>query len=407
MYRLIRFFLIFFILILFFSENSHSGLVKLNPIKVIDKNSKDDSDNGNFFDFGSLKPSSDETSVLTVILNDQNRGEYFVKLAQDGDILFPSDNLKNLGFKEIPAKAVLSEKGYVSLKSLFPEIRFETDEKTLTVTITADPQLLETSRISLVRLKPLEVVYTENSSAFLNYSAGYTFDNKYNVNMLNIPIETGIRIGDYLALSEFSYTRSGTDSEFIRLMTSITGDDPLRLRRYIFGDFIADSGTMGSSSILGGLSISKNFSLSPYFIRFPEAELSGIIQSPSDVEVYVNGSLIQKTHLSPGEFELFNLPVTSGAGDVTLIIRDAYGREKRVVYPFYASSALLKPGLHEYSYNVGFKREGLGEKNFEYRDPAFTGFHRLGISETFTAGLRFEADCDTLSFGTSAVFLPG
>jgi outer membrane usher protein len=46
--------------------------------------------------------------------------------------------------------------------------------------------------------------------------------------------------------------------------------------------------------------------------------------------------------------------------------------------------------VHEYQYSLGFRRVGLGEKSWDYRVPVALARHRVGLSDSVTAGGRFE-----------------
>jgi len=399
--------LLFFIFIHFRPSDCTASFILLKPMSIFDKEEEKPAappDKGKQHDFKLLAPSEDEKSILTVIVNAENKGEFFLKLTKEKNILILPEDLKKMGFTEIPANAVSDKEGYVSLNSLHPDVRFELDEKKLAVDIKAEPKLFEKQRISCIILKPVEIIYTEDSTAFVNYSIRY---NAGDSQSFSVPLETYVRLGDYLFQSDFSYMGDENTHTFTRMMSSILWDDTENMRRYTLGDFMFTSGYLGSFGTLGGVSISKNFSLSPYFMKYPNPEISGILQTPSDVEIYANDIMIKKEHLPPGEFEFFNFPVTTGAGNVTLTIRDAYGREERIVSPYYMSSGILAPGLQEYAYHIGYRRENLGRESFAYGDPVFAGFHRIGISETFTAGLRAEADKDTVNIGPLAAFILG
>ncbi|MDI6704496.1 MAG: fimbria/pilus outer membrane usher protein [bacterium] len=347
-----------------------------------------------------------ETAVLGVVLNTQEKGDYFLILTDDGDVLFGEDEFLGLGFREIPEKARISE-GYVSLRSLSPEVAFEVDERGPLLVITADPGLFERHIIDLSRKGPPGVLYLSENTAFFNYSLGYNMGDDFGFESLSLSFNLGLRRGSLLGYSNFSYKKTDTEDELVRQLTNITRDDPRTLRRYVLGDFFATSGgRIGGGSSFGGLSISKDFSMSPYFIRSPGLEVSGVLETPSEVKVYVNDILQRIEELGPGEFEFLNLPA-SGTGETTIVIRDAYGREKRIRTPFYISSGLLAPGIDEYSYNLGFKREEMGIESFKYGKLAFVGYHRRGLTKGFTGGLRAEADEDTVNLGPMATFVLG
>jgi outer membrane usher protein len=74
-------------------------------------------------------------------------------------------------------------------------------------------------------------------------------------------------------------------------------------------------------------------------------------------------------------------------------------RDQEISRPYYFSTGLLTPGLSEYSYNLGFERKQAGRTSWDYGSLAFLGRHRLGLSDTLTAGFRFEGSTERLSGG--------
>jgi outer membrane usher protein len=355
-----------------------------------------------------LQSQAAEKVIMKVFLNTEDKGECIFILTTEQVVLFPLKDLLDMGFKNPPkeTEVEVERERYISLNKL-SGVSVEINEKESTLHITAEPKLLKKHRIDLAYKGPKEVFHTKANIAFLNYYFDYLMGDNLDFKSFSLPLEAGMSVYGYSGYSTFLYTKTDTDEKFVRLITSITKDDPRRLRRYILGDFSASSGDLGGGGNFGGLSISKNFSMSPYFIKFPGLAVSGVLKTLSDVEVYVNNLLIKSERLPPGEFELLNLPGAIGVGDTTIVIKDIYGRVEKVVTPFYLSSTLLKPGLHEYSYNIGFKREDFGHESFKYGGLAFVGFHRLGLTEAFTAGLGAEADNKTLNIAPSATFLLG
>lgn len=352
-----------------------------------------------------------DTVLLKVLLNTEDRGEQYILLSRTGDVLVSEAVWKEIGFKEISSLSEIAGERYISLKSLSPQITFSIDQNSSSIMITAEPSLLRRQTVDLSKKELQDVIRLRQDSGFLNYYLDYGGEDtgdRFQFASFNASGEIGVRIDRLLGYSNFSYTKTDSTETFVRLMSNITMDDEAKLRRYVIGDFTAGSGgDLGSSGNFGGISISKNYSLSPYFIKTPQLELKGLLQTPSEVEVYVNDILIQRQKFSAGEFDFLNLPNTSGAGETTIIIRDAYGRERKITAPFYMSSRLLRPGVDEYSYNLGFKREAFGTENFQYNDLALFGFHRIGLFDKLTAGVRGEADKDVVNIGPTAAFIIG
>jgi outer membrane usher protein FimD/PapC len=90
-----------------------------------------------------------------------------------------------------------------------------------------------------------------------------------------------------------------------------------------------------------------------------------------------------------------------------VVIRDRFGGEVRVPQEFYFSESLLRAGLQEYSYGVGFLRRDFGHEGSDYGDPAFSAFHRYGLSDAVTVEFGAEGGRDFLNGGPSVSFLAG
>jgi len=251
-----------------------------------------------------------------------------------------------------------------------------------------------------------KVYYPKDTGGFLNYNLTYFAGDSFTYNSTILTNQLGFRVGDFLFLSDSSYTHGRVEGgEFVRLMSNITYDRREDLKRLIIGDFFASSGEFGSTLNMGGLSFSKNYGINPYFIKYPEMSFSGLASLPSELEIYSDGVLIRKERISPGGFELRDIPTYGGSGLNEIVLKDTFGREQRITLPYYFSETLLKKGFHEYSYNVGFLREGFGTVSNRYKDFAFLGYHRYGMSDYLTGGIRGEASEKVLNLGLSSTIL--
>jgi outer membrane usher protein FimD/PapC len=193
----------------------------------------------------------------------------------------------------------------------------------------------------------------------------------------------------------------------VRLLTFLRTDSRETLMTLILGDLTATSGVLGTSPLLGGVSLSKNFSIDPYFIRFPSLTFSGTLLSPSEVEVYIDDVLVRQQRLLPGNFLLTDVPANIGLGTAEIVVTDAFGQRRVISRPFFFSDRLLKKGLHEFSYSLGFLREELGVDNFSYGRAAFLAFHNYGFTDRLKAGYTLEASDSLLRLGPTVSFLVG
>jgi outer membrane usher protein len=341
---------------------------------------------------------------LKVVLNTVDRGEYFLQMTEDGDVLFPANAVRQLGIRETGRQAVNNE-GAVSLKSLAPDIAFTVEEESATILLTVNPSLLPTQTIDFAVKGRPDVLYPDDTSLFLNYSLDFMGPG----NVLDLPLELGLRIGPFLFLSGARVT-AGTSASFVRNLTSVIADDRSAKVRVALGDFVAGSGGLGlgSAGIFGGVSVTKNFSLDPFYVKEPDIVVRDLLPTPSIVKMYLNdmrsGSEMKS---SPGVLELAHLPLLPGANTVALMVTDVDGHVTRVEIPYYRSTQLLAPGVDEYSYSAGFTRVDLGAESFSYGEPALLGFHRVGIFNWLTGGLRVELGENLLNAGPTAAFTLG
>jgi outer membrane usher protein len=332
-----------------------------------------------------------DTIIVDTIVNSSPKGAFFVILRDNGDFFIKVDDLEQMGFSSPGGEATnLGGESYVSLKSI-EGVTYRFDEASLTLEIDAEPHLFAGAAIDFRPRRQKNVYYPRDSSFFLNYSLDYRSNPSQDYEVLTNVDELGIRQKDMLFLTSTSYTDSTFEERFTRLMTSLIYDDRQSLRRYTAGDLVTPStGYFSSRVIMGGLSFSKLYKMDPYFVENPMLNITGHTAYPSEMEVYLDGARIKKMDLNPGEFQLNNLFYYGGARTVEVVLRDAFGREQRMVYPFYFNDTLLRRGLHEYSYNAGFMRENYGIESNEYGDFAFSAFHRYGQSDSSTLGFRAE-----------------
>lgn len=347
-----------------------------------------------------------EMAILKIILNQEEKGEFFVHVTEDGDFLVRVEDLKGMGVAEIRGSITMLEgEEFVSLRSM-EGLKTVFDEKKLALELTADPRILAKKIFNLRFPRHTKVFYPKDTGGFLNYNLTSYAGDSLRYDRTLFTNQLGFRWWDLLFFSDSSYSqRKGEGADFVRLMSNLTYDRREDLRRIILGDFFASSGDLGSTVNMGGVSFSKNYKIDPYFITFPEIDFSGMASLPSEIEIYRDGVLIRKERVSPGSFELRDIPTYAGSGLIEIVLKDPFGKEERIRLPYYFSDTLLKKGLHEYSYNAGFLREDFGTVSNRYQNFVFLGSHRYGISDSLTAGIRAEASRRVYNLGLSSTFL--
>jgi len=145
---------------------------------------------------------------------------------------------------------------------------------------------------------------------------------------------------------------------------------------------------------LNGITISRNFSLNPYGNIQSLGQKSIILNTPSEVEIYINGRLLKTLNLPKGRYNLENMQLDSGANNIEIKIIEINGEEHSIYFfqPF--SISILKKGLFDFSSTMGIYKT-------EMDTPYYTGYFRYGLSHNLTIGANFQSDFAMLNGGLS------
>jgi outer membrane usher protein len=187
-----------------------------------------------------------------------------------------------------------------------------------------------------------------------------------------------------------------------RLETTWTYAMPDRLATVRAGDTVNRAGAWGNAVRYGGAQYATDFGTQPNLVLTPGQFVAGQATVPSTIDVFVNNALVTQQAVKPGPFDITNIPPITGPGNVTLVVRDELGREQVITRPFYASPVLLRAGLTDFSYDLGFVRENLGIASNDYGPWIASGTYRRGISDRWTGEVRAEAQPSLANAGIAS-----
>ena len=200
-------------------------------------------------------------------------------------------------------------------------------------------------------------------------------------------------IGTLSNTGSWRNTWSGSNSNndgYLRYDTQWKYNDEKNLITWQVGDVINNSLTWSSSTRLGGLRISRNFSVRPDLVTYPLMNWSGTAALPGSVDLFINGYKTNSSDINAGPFTLTNVPYINGAGEATVVTTDALGRQVSTSIPFYVSNQLLRAGLSDFDFTIGALRENYGLHNVDYGDAAISGIWRYGLSDKLTLSTHAE-----------------
>lgn len=343
-------------------------------------------------------------SFLEISINGEPTGEAVLVIRDAaGGMFVPEPALRAWRLGSSGGRAIEWDgQRYIALADL-AGLTADLDEETQTLSLTAVPELFEASTL---RFEEGTAPMTPSGwGGFLNYEfLGQYADGE---TILNTVAELGAFNGFGVGLASFIGGWSSEKFDFTRLETNWTVDDPRRMRSLRLGDSISRGGVGGAPLRFGGVQFGRNFAVRPGFLTFPTPSLGGGAAVPSVVDVYVNNTLRDTRKIAPGPFRVLDIPVVTGTGEVQLIVRDLLGRETVISQSYYAAPQLLRNGLQDYSYEIGFLREGFGRESNSYGGFLVSGTHRYGFSDYLTGEVHLAATKDVQTAGAAADLLLG
>lgn len=347
-------------------------------------------------DSAAFNPASDEgaLTVLGASINGRElRGETIVAV-RDGKTLIQADDLKRWRLRFTTTPVMIDGQAFVLLTSV-PGLQFRIDKEHQQLQLTIPVEAFETTALSGENrvVAPSEGART----AFVNYDA--TISRASGTVVAEAFLEAGVSDERGLVANTMAVGNSPFSHHVIRLDTYALHDDPSGLTRLTIGDTLTHIATWEQPVRFGGIKWGTDFSLQPGFMTFPSPTFNGQAQLPSAVQLYVNNVLNYQGQVDQGPFSLNRLPVVSGAGDVSVVVRDILGVEHRIRSNYYVSTALLRPGLSDFSIEAGAQRENYGRQSFDYGQAFVAGSFRHGLTQNLTLETRAEVAADVQDIG--------
>ncbi len=275
----------------------------------------------------------------------------------------------------------LDEADYVSVNSLGPdELVFDDAEQSLVIKLPASRFAASSFRSTAMRATASS---GQPAGAFINYDL--FVDHSDIGNGRSAFTETGAALGPGVALASFALIRQPAFDANLRLDTSFTMDQPANMTTLRIGDAISRPPTsLGRPVRFAGLQFGTNFLTQPGLVTVPLPTLHGQAALPSTVDLYVNNVLQSRNATAPGPFSLTTAPLMTGDGELLLKVTDLSGREQVISQRYYASTALLAPGLSDWSVEAGALRLNYGWRSNDYSDLFVSGGWRHGVSDRLT-----------------------
>ena len=343
-------------------------------------------------------------ALYEVTLNGERRPDPVMFLqGPDGTLYATATTLRQWRIR-VPAEDPIRFDGelYYRLSAL-PSARVRLSEANQSVAIDLPASVFDTQRASLGLGDEIPMM-RPSTGAFMTYDL--LLERTGRRSDASGAFEMGFFTPRGVGLTSFIAGAGASGERLVRLETSWAIDRPSNATSIRIGDSITVPGPGAAPIRFAGLHYFRNYSVRPGFLTMPLPAATGSAAVPSVVDIYVNNILQTSREVSPGPFELANIPVQSGGGAVRLVVRDLLGREIVSEQSYYASSQQLRRGLHDFSYEAGFVRRDFGRRSNGYGEFMASTSHRYGVSDSLTVEGMIQASRRRQNIGLAIVASP-
>ena len=349
--------------------------------------------------------SNTEIVIVDFILNSQIYAEPIVAhKILGGGIAIDVDIWNQFNLIPLDQKILLSDctYGYLLPQREGFSYKFNSALQTLEIAASAESFQGVVFGIPVRKYKPIE----SSPGFFMNYNVSGTETKNSNSSVGGILGFVGFNKTGSVT-HEQSLLNESSSNKSIRGNTFFKKDFPDAMESFVVGDTLTSDGDWSRPARYLGVRWSRDFLTQPGYVTYPSPSLKGSAALPSVVDVYINNQKQFQQTLTPGPFDYRNVPLTTGAGEVNLVVKDLLGRETVITKSFYTQNSMLKEGLSDFSLESGLFRNNYGTLSNDYSSPFVAGTYRQGLTDDITGQSRFEAGADRQAIGADVTSVIG
>ncbi|NDL62835.1 fimbria/pilus outer membrane usher protein [Enterobacteriales bacterium SAP-6] len=346
-------------------------------------------------------PDAGQSLLLNVVVNGRNHDNIQEIAGRQGALLLTREQITASGLI-LNGPYTDTGGGLIALSSIKGWTwRLDENTQTLFIQVPSGDQIAQ--QFSSDVMSAGDVAPHSDRGAVLNYDAQVTDYNGQDSSSLLGDLRL---FGDSGVLTNSAIqTHNPYLDRTVRLESTYSRSDISTLRTWNTGDYISGGLDWTRPVRMGGVQMTTNFGLRPDLVTFPRPGISGEVAVPSSVDIYVNGLHQMTRQVDAGPFDITSLPVTTGGGDVSMVVKDANGRQTTQTLPFYASSSMLRQGLESLSVEAGSVRRGYASRSADYTGGAASASYRRGVWPAVTLETHLEATQKLVMGGIGADLL--
>lgn len=353
-----------------------------------------------------LPPPIEQEMLLAVVVNDKPVTDTARVLLVNGSDLLVSSSLLKLARLRRPDASVrrVGDEEYYRVDVL-AGVQAEIVSTTQILSIQALPAAFIGEDFNLRNHGRL-LEQASETGAFLNYDVNYVSRSRQGT--LSGLTELGMFAGGGSLTSRFVGQNLTGKSNVFRLDSQYSRDFPAQQATLVLGDSVTGASALSRQVYFGGVQWRTNFSTIPGYEAIPLPAFNGTAVAPSLVDIYVDNVLRLRQPVETGPFSIQNLPVSTGQGNMQVVVRDVLGRQQVFTQSYITSAQLLRQGTRDVSFEAGALRRNFGRRDSRYGQAFSSGTLRYGLSNRVTLEGHAEATSRQALLGFSgAVALAG
>lgn len=336
-----------------------------------------------------------EDLLVSLIVNSRKCPEIIPIQFKDGKVNLTSADLKS-------CQVNLKDSSDLEIDNKSPDYQFTLNKPRLELILKIPSDLIEIEEIDATPSRA--DTGTKTYALGLNYDATLTHAHQQ---PSGIVLPEALFFTPYGFLKSSGLFRTSTEHKAIRLESTFIKEFPGNLTSLRVGDGITRPSSWTSAVRIGGIQWGSNFNTQENYVYYPLPSINGSAALQTPLEIFVNNSQVYSGQANSGPYEIDNIPVVSGGGNLRLESVDLLGRKVQIEAPYYVTPNLLKQGLQDFSYEAGKLRDDYGIKSNDYRQFAGIMTHRYGLTNTCTIGIHSELAEKTKLIGIDASKLIG
>ncbi len=311
--------------------------------------------------------------------------------------------LKDHVFKRVKKQTAQKKKvAFKELEKLGVSATYNSVDLSLDLEINSElrkPQILSMLSKNKASVREENKIVAKDVSAYLNMYSNVGLFKGSSKPQLSMRLQGSVNIGNAVLESSADLNNGKLFSD----KTKITYDKPENLQRYSLGNISTGRKGFQSSFNLEGFRISKEFFMDPELQIRPNANESFVLDTDSEVEVFINNQRRQTFYLRSGIYALEDIGLYNGANNIRVRIKDKFGKITVKTSQQFYDSHLLKKDLDLYAFTVGYQKRKINAEGQLEKKPIISGYYQKGLTKNLTMGLDAQFSADSYLLGTEMI----